>query len=70
MELLLTPLPDARKIQPGTTTASGPNFVVAVSNKAGYMNNIRLEATFDVPPDVIFAMFTAPGERGGDAFGV
>ena len=60
MEVL--PLPDVSKMSPGTTTASGHNFVVAVSNKQGYMSNIRLDATYDVPPDVIFAMFTAPGE--------
>ncbi|MEW5307089.1 MAG: hypothetical protein WDW36_009507 [Sanguina aurantia] len=44
----------------GSSNASGDNFKVSISNKSGYLCRIHLEATFDVPPDVIFALFTYP----------
>ena len=59
----VVPLPEASSIQKGSTVAKGPNYTVEVSNKAGYMCNIRLDSTFDVPPAVVFSIFTAQGEK-------
>lgn len=36
-----------------------------VSNKAGYLCHIHVEATFDVPPEVVYQIFTHPGEPLG-----
>jgi hypothetical protein len=57
------PLPDPSKIQTGETKASTKTSTISVSNKSGYMCNINLECFFDVPPQVIFSIFTNPGKH-------
>ncbi|KAG2439892.1 hypothetical protein HYH02_010522 [Chlamydomonas schloesseri] len=53
-------LPPAPKGLAGTSAATGKNYSVTVSNKAGYMCHVHVVANWDVPPEVPFAIFTHP----------
>ncbi|WIA15656.1 hypothetical protein OEZ85_002282 [Tetradesmus obliquus] len=58
------PLPDMPQSQQGTSTATGKGYTASVSNAAGYLCHIQLDATFDVPPEVIFEIFCHPDNAG------
>ncbi|GFR49873.1 hypothetical protein Agub_g11975 [Astrephomene gubernaculifera] len=44
----------------GSSSASGKNFDVTVSNKAGYLCHVHVTGNWPVPPEVPFAIFTHP----------
>ncbi|GLC41311.1 hypothetical protein PLESTB_001076700 [Pleodorina starrii] len=44
----------------GSSSASGKNYQVTVCNKAGYLCHVHVEASWPVPPEVPFAIFTHP----------
>ncbi|GIL58587.1 hypothetical protein Vafri_13524 [Volvox africanus] len=52
------PLPPANLA--GSSSASGRDFNVTVSNKAGYLCHVYVDASWPVAPEVAFAIFTHP----------
>lgn len=63
-EPYVEPLPELPEGFAGTSTASNKTFQAEVSNKAGYMCHIHVEAHFDIKPEQLFAIFTNPDNAG------
>lgn len=62
-EVHLNPLPPAPKSLAGSSHVKGQNYRVEVSNKSGYLCHLSLESTWDLPPEVLFSIFTYPGSH-------
>ncbi|EFJ42728.1 hypothetical protein VOLCADRAFT_97186 [Volvox carteri f. nagariensis] len=60
---VMEPLPPPPANLAGTSSASGKSYRVTVSNKAGYLCHVHVEANWPVTPEVTFAIFTHPDHR-------
>ncbi|GLI69824.1 hypothetical protein VaNZ11_014528, partial [Volvox africanus] len=56
----IQPLPPYPANLAGSSSASGKNFNVTVSNKAGYLCHVYIDGNWPVAPEVAFAIFTHP----------
>lgn len=61
----IQPLPPPAANLAGSSSVSGRDYRVTVSNKAGYLCHVQVETRWPVPPEVPFGIFTYPGACRG-----